>query len=101
MSIGVTNYKCVCGGNVTEGWENGDVTLTCDNNCESPYSYDAWKDGETIIQNSSEYAYRGITYYKDSHFYYCEVRKNGNKSIYNSFEDERSVKKWIDESLVK
>lgn len=99
MSIGQREYECICGGRILESWSNDSLKLECSNNCRKPYSQEAWAETQKLIDNGTKYRYRGVDYFKCGNYYYCEVTETNNKTIYNSFEDEKLARKWIDDNL--
>lgn len=100
MSNGCREHICVCGSRMSEVWDNDSLTLDCDNGCTTPYPQDEWEAVQKLIENGIACEYKGETYYKCGDLYFYEVAENNSKIIYDSFSDEKSVKKWIDESSI-
>lgn len=98
MSRGISNYKCICGGNVTEQWDNGNLLLQCDNNdCCYPYPEELQTDtAKDIAENGVKNIYRDIVYYQCDETFYINIAINNGKNIYNSYLSEEELKKWID-----
>ena len=101
MSIEVSNYECVCGGNITERWDNNNLLVKCDNNYCAPYPKELWNKINQDVMNGIKCNYKGTTYYCCDEIYYVEINKNSGKSIYESHFNEESVKKWIDDSFTQ
>ena len=102
MSRGISNYKCVCGGNITEEWDALDIIVTCDKDgCDMPYPKELWEEINKDIQNGTKHIYKGTVYFECDTCFYVQVAENNGKPIYNSHESEDSAKKWIDDSSVQ
>lgn len=96
MSNGMYSYECICGGTVTEGWDNDAITIYCENHCEKPYPNLLWIEIENDIKNAIKYTYKDVTYYLCGDVYYLKDNVYNGKVIYNSYQDEESLKRAID-----
>lgn len=91
-------YKCICGGTITEHIDGDGFYVECTNGgCSTPFSRREYELHQKVIILGKLRIYRGVNYYCYDNTFYVVVSSLKDGVICNSYPTEQEVKLFIDD----